>query len=117
MVIIITGQPETSAMLRHTPTIQAAMVNQFFLPVTNPGSFYMDRLGLSVNNRNLLSELKPKDRTVLLTQGEYSEWLKFDLAGFTPPLRDTLAGQVTTEFNAGQLLAATLDPSRRKEPA
>lgn len=117
MVIIITGQPETSAMLRHTPTIQAAMVNQFFLPVTNPGSFYMDRLGLSVNNRNLLSELKPKDRTVLLTQGEYSEWLKFDLAGFTPPLRDTLAGQVTTEFDAGQLLAATLNPSRRKEPA
>jgi type IV secretion system protein VirB4 len=116
MVIILSGQPEASAMLRHTPAIQAAMVNQFFLPVTNPGSFYTDRLGLGIEERNLLSDLSPKERIVLLKQGELSEWLKFDLAGLSPPLRDTLAGQVTTELDAA-LLTSALDPARRKEPA
>jgi type IV secretion system protein VirB4 len=115
MVVILTGQPETSAMLRHTPTIQAAMMNQFFLPVAHPGDFYRDRLGLSEDHRNLLSDLHPKDRTVLLTQGEHSEWLTFNLAGITPSLRDTLAGQITTELDAVQMLAATLDHSRRRE--
>ena len=91
-VVLLTGKPQMSAMLPHTPTIQTQMANRFFMPNARPETFYSTRLGLDDGLRNALAVPLGEAHLVLLQQGDHAEWLRVDLAGLAPGLRNVLAG-------------------------
>lgn len=115
MVVLLTGQPAVSAALSHTPAIQAHMINRFFLPEARPGSFYTERLGLPDALRSQLTMHTRDERLVMLVQGGRAEWLRVNLAGVTPVLRDALAGQSTAAQVQAGAADASMDATQTRE--
>ncbi|MFZ4125901.1 MAG: hypothetical protein ACOYJ2_07540, partial [Rickettsiales bacterium] len=115
MVLLLTGKPEESANLAHSPTIMRAMTTQFYLPDTDPMPQYMDRFGLNESEYYALPQLSSIERQVLLKRADGNHVLAAKLDGLGV-LCDTLSGRLTAgASNPAELLAELMNP--RKEPA
>lgn len=91
-VLILTSQPEKSAMLPNTAAIQAQMVNRFFFPDARAERFYSSVFGLEDAARMQLEAPPDEGNLVMLVQADHAEWVRVDLSGFSPDLRRLMVG-------------------------
>jgi type IV secretion system protein VirB4 len=115
MVLIMTGKPEESANLRHTPAVMQRMATQLYLPDSDPIPQFIDRYGLEEQEYHYLAQLSPIERQLLLKRADGVHILNCRLDGLGV-LNDTLSGRISVpQASAAEVLADLMAP--RKESA